>query len=173
MDTNTMLRLLSKMDCQYEIHSDTPGITFDNGFKSYNKLPTPSEMLRILDNRNYADRHECRSVGRNTIDIMDNMETKLRVCPFCGSKVEFVDEADDCYFGYSKLDEWVSLPMRVQCYECGANIQAGEDDAKEDVIIKWNRRTILDEVYELCDDQIYTPEEQVDGLLRLIEKYNL
>lgn len=101
------------------------------------------------------------------------METKLRVCPFCGSKVEFIDEADDKYFGYSELDEWTSLPTRVQCYECGATIAAGDDDTKEDVINQWNTRAILDEVYELCDDEIYTPQEQVDGLLRLIEKYNL
>lgn len=106
MDTNTILRLLSKMDYRYEIHSDTPGITFDNGFKSYNELPTPSEILRMLDNGDYADRHPCRSVGG------DILETKLRVCPFCGSKVELIDEADDKYFGYSELDEWTSLPTR-------------------------------------------------------------
>lgn len=100
------------------------------------------------------------------------MEQKLRVCPFCGSHVELVDESDDWYSKYSLDNDWVNLPIRVQCFTCGANIQAGEDDAKEDVINQWNKRDILDEIYELCDDQIYTKQEQVDGLVQLIEKYN-
>lgn len=100
------------------------------------------------------------------------METKLKVCPFCGSNVELIDESDDWHSMYATDNEWVNLPMRVQCPNCGANIQANDNEAKEDIISQWNRRTILDEIYELCDDQIYTPEEQVDGLLRLIEKYN-
>lgn len=166
MDTNAMLRLLSKMGYSYEIHSDTPGITFDNGLKSYNKLPTPSEMLQMLDNGDYADRHECRSVGG------DIMETKLRVCPFCGSKAELIDESDDWYSKYATDYEWASLLIKVQCPNCGAAIVADDNDAKEDVIGQWNRRAILDEVYELCDDQIYTQQEQVDGLIQLIEKYN-
>lgn len=167
MDTNTMLRLLSKMDCQYEIHSDTPGITFDNGFKPYNKLPTPSEMLRMLDNGDYADRHECRSVGG------DIMETKLKVCPFCGSKAQLIDESDDWYSKYATDYEWASLLIKVQCPNCGAAIVADDNDAKEDVINQWNTRAILDEAYKFCDNQVYTPEEQADNLLRLIEKYNL
>lgn len=101
------------------------------------------------------------------------MKTKLRACPFCGGKAQIIDESDDLYSMYATDDELVSLPMRVQCPNCGANIQADDNDAKEDIINQWNRRTVLDEVYELCDDQIYTPQEQVDGLLRLIEKYNL
>lgn len=123
-------------------------------------------MRNMPWNRLWADRHECRSAGG------DILETKLRFCPFCGSPVELVDESDDWYSKYATDDEWVSLPMRVQCPNCGATIAAGEDDTKEDIVSQWNRRTILDEVYELCDDQIYTPQEQVDGLLRLIEKYN-
>ena len=100
------------------------------------------------------------------------METKLRVCPFCGSKAELIDESDDWYSMYATNDEWVSLPMRVQCFNCGASIEAGDNDAKEDIINQWNTRAILDEAYEFCDNQVYTPEEQADNLLRLIEKYN-
>lgn len=101
------------------------------------------------------------------------MKEKLRVCPFCGSKAELIDESDDWYSMYATDDEWVSFSMSIQCCECGANIQASDNDAKEDVIEQWNTRAILDEAYELCDDQIFTPQEQADNLLRLIEKYNL
>lgn len=101
------------------------------------------------------------------------METKLRVCPFCGSQVELVDESEDWYYKYSVDSDSDILPIRVQCFNCGANIQAGEDEAKEDVINQWNTREILNEAYEFCDDEIYTPQEQADNLLQLIEKYNL
>lgn len=100
------------------------------------------------------------------------METKLRVCPFCGGKAEFIDEADDWYSKYSLDSEWVSLPMRVQCFTCGANIQAGDDDAKEDVIHQWNTREILDITADANDDQIYTSQERADLLFKAIDKYN-
>lgn len=101
------------------------------------------------------------------------MEIKLKVCPFCGSKAELIDESDDWYSKYATDYEWASLLIKVQCPNCGANIQADDNDAKEDVINQWNTRAILDEAYEFCDNQVYTPEEQADNLLRLIEKYNL
>lgn len=85
------------------------------------------------------------------------METILRVCPFCGGKAEFIDEADDWYSKYSVDDEWVSIPMRVQCTKCGANIQAGDNDAQ---------------VADANDDKINTPEEWADLLFDLIAKDN-
>lgn len=104
---------------------------------------------------------------------MSNEVVKLRVCPFCGGKAEFVDEADDWYSKYSEDDEWVSFPMRVQCFNCGANLQAGDDDAKEDVISQWNRRDVLREAYGLdCDDRFVSIEEVALRLLKLIDKYN-
>lgn len=62
MDISNILHLLSTMGYAYEIQSDNPGITFNNGFKSYGKLLKPSEMFMQLDNGDYADRHSCRSV---------------------------------------------------------------------------------------------------------------
>ena len=50
MDTDTVSHLLSKMEYVYEVQSDKPGITFDDGFKKYDELPKPSEMLQKLDN---------------------------------------------------------------------------------------------------------------------------
>lgn len=100
---------------------------------------------------------------------MSNEEPKLRVCPFCGGKAEFIDEADDWYSN----DEWVSLPMRVQCTQCGANIPAGEDDAKEDIIQQWNLRPILGGAYGLdWDDRFVSIKEVALRLLKLIDKYN-
>lgn len=41
-----ILRILSDMNCKFELNSDTPGVTFDDGsFHLYNELPKPSEML--------------------------------------------------------------------------------------------------------------------------------
>ena len=101
------------------------------------------------------------------------MEQKLRVCPFCGGKAKLIDESDDWYSKYSVDDEWVSLPMRVQCTQCGANIQAGDNDAKEDVIHQWNIRPILGAAYGLdCDDRFVSIEEVALRLLKLIDKYN-
>lgn len=68
------------------------------------------------------------------------MEVKLKNCPFCGGKAEFIDEADDWYSTYSVDDEWVNLSMMVRCVECGAKIEANENDAKEDIIDQWNTR---------------------------------
>ncbi len=100
------------------------------------------------------------------------MEQKLRVCPFCGSKAELIDESDDWYSKYSVDYEWVDFPIRVQCTKCGANIQAGEDDAIEDVIEQWNTRYILDEVADANEYKFNTPEELADLLLGLIAKGN-
>ena len=102
---------------------------------------------------------------------MDNKEPMLRVCPFCGGKAEFIDEADDWYSKYALDDEWVNIPMRVQCRRCGANIQSC-DDAKEDVIEQWNTRYALDEMIDMTDQQIYTAEEMVLMLMHIIDKYN-
>lgn len=102
---------------------------------------------------------------------MEN-KVKLRVCPFCGGKAEFVDEADDWYSKYSENDEWVSLPMRVQCYNCGANIQAGEDDTKEDVINQWNTREILDRAVDVSDDKTFTTKEKAMMFYKFIKRYN-
>ena len=63
MDTNIVLQRLSTMGYSYEVQSNTPGIAFDDGFKSYNELPPCSDMLAKLDNGDYADRHSCRSVN--------------------------------------------------------------------------------------------------------------
>ena len=68
------------------------------------------------------------------------METELKPCPFCGGKAEFIDESDDWYSKYSVDYEWVNLPMMVRCVECGAKIEADENDAKEDIIDQWNTR---------------------------------
>lgn len=109
----------------------------------------------------------------DAMETMGFMETKLRVCPFCGGKAEFIDEADDWYSMYATDDEWVSFPMRVQCTQCGANIQAGDNDAKEDVIHQWNIRPILGGAYGLdCDDRFVSIEEVALRLLKLIDKYN-
>lgn len=52
MNTDTFLHLLSKMEYVYEVQSDKQGITFDDGFKRYDELPKPSEMLkRLNDNK--------------------------------------------------------------------------------------------------------------------------
>lgn len=99
------------------------------------------------------------------------MEQKLRVCPFCGGKVEFVDEADDWYSKYAVDDEWVNISMRVQCIKCGANIQS-YDDAKEDIIEQWNRREILDRAADIYDDSTLTNKEKSLMLYRLIKRYN-
>lgn len=101
------------------------------------------------------------------------MGTKLRVCPFCGGKAELIDEASDRYFGYSELDEWVSLPTRVQCRRCGANIQAGEYDDKEDIIERWNVRPIVDKTYGVdYDEQVCSEAEIILRLFKLIDEYN-
>lgn len=68
------------------------------------------------------------------------METELKPCPFCGGKAEFIDESDDWYSKYAVDDEWASLLIMVRCVKCGANIQADDNDAKEDVIDQWNTR---------------------------------
>lgn len=97
---------------------------------------------------------------------------KIKPCPFCGGTAEFIDEADDWYSKYSVDDEWVSLPIMVRCVKCGATIQAGDNDAKEDVINQWNTREILDIASDANDDQIYTSQERADLLFELIDKYN-
>ncbi len=90
------------MGYSYEVQSDTPGITFNDGFKSYDELPPCSDMLAKLDNGDYVDRHSCRSVKEIT---MDNKEPMLRVCPFCGGKAELIDETDYWYSKYSTDDD--------------------------------------------------------------------
>lgn len=104
---------------------------------------------------------------------MSNEEPKLRVCPFCGGKAEFIDTADDWYSKYYDNNEWVGFPMSVQCTQCGANIQAGDDDAQEDIINQWNIRPILGGAYGLdCDDRFVPIEKVALRLLKLIDKYN-
>lgn len=104
---------------------------------------------------------------------MSNKEQRLRACPFCGSKVEFVDEADNRYFGYSELDEWASLPTRIQCFHCGANIQCRDDETQEDVIERWNTRPMVDETYGVdYDEQVCSETEIILRLFKLIDEYN-
>lgn len=100
------------------------------------------------------------------------MEVKLRVCPFCGGKAELIDESEDWYAEYSMDSEWVNLPMWIQCTQCYAQISASEYDAKEDIIMKWNARDILDIAANVNDDQIYTQQERADLLFEVIDKYN-
>lgn len=97
---------------------------------------------------------------------------KLRVCPFCGGKAEFVDEADDWYSTYSIDDEWVNIPMMIRCVECDATISAGENDAKEDIIDQWNTREILDRAVDVSDDKTLTIKEKALMFYRLIKRYN-
>ena len=63
MEVSNILHLFSTTGYTYEIQSDNPGVTFNDGFKSYGELLKPSEMFMRLDNEDYADRHECRSVN--------------------------------------------------------------------------------------------------------------
>lgn len=100
------------------------------------------------------------------------METKLRVCPFCGGKAELIDESEDWYSKYALDDEWVNISMRVQCSRCGANIQSC-DDAKEDIIEQWNTRPIVDETYGVdYDEQVCSESEIILRLFKLIDEYN-
>ncbi len=62
--------------------------------------------------------------------------------------------------------------FRVQCTKCGANITAGYDETKEDVIEQWNTRYALDEMIDMTDQQIYTETEMVLMLMHIIDKYN-
>ena len=62
--------------------------------------------------------------------------------------------------------------MMVQCVECGANIQAGDNDAAEDIIEQWNEREILERAADINDDETLTNKEKAFMLYRLIKRYN-
>nr|DAI10498.1 MAG TPA: restriction alleviation protein [Caudoviricetes sp.] len=87
------------------------------------------------------------------------METKLRVCPFCGCKAEFLEAEYD-------------FPIAIHCIGCGATMHDNLDNGKEELVNQWNEREILDEAIDANDDQIYTEQERADILIELIEKYN-
>lgn len=88
------------------------------------------------------------------------MEYKLRVCPFCGGRAEFIDG-------------WFEEPMAIRCTRCEASIIANLDEDKGTIIEQWNTRPILDEVYSAdYDERIYTQSEIALWLLKLIEEHN-
>lgn len=117
-----ILRILSDMNCKFELNSDTPGVTFDDGsFHLYKELPKSSEML---------DRVE---VLRTSGFIRERWYYSLKNCPFCGG--------DDIAF-YPNVGS--DYPPQVKCRICGATMN-GVLNQREDIAInKWNTRVNKD-----------------------------
>ena len=90
---------------------------------------------------------------------MSNEEPKLRVCPFCGGKAEFLEAEYD-------------FPIAIHCIECGATIYDCLDNGKEELVNQWNEREILDMAADASDGQIYTSQECTELLFEAIERYN-
>lgn len=89
---------------------------------------------------------------------MEN-KVKLRACPFCGGKAEFIDEDFEG-------------PMIIRCIECAATIPVAWGESKETIIEQWNTREILDRAVDVSDDKTLTTKEKALMFYKLIKRYN-
>lgn len=78
--------------------------------------------------------------------------TKLEPCPFCGEA-----EDDNLELTYPRSEG----VYQIECLYCGASVF---DNTKEDVIEKWNTRTIDSKKYELLKRLDENVKKEVERL---------
>lgn len=79
----------------------------------------------IKAGKHYIELPDCVEQGRKYRVTLDEIEPKLKPCPFCGGE-PFYYEAD------------VDFDHHITCTICGAN--SCECMTKEDAVRNWNRR---------------------------------